>query len=45
MLETSFRSFDYYSGPVPLAQFNIGGNTTDYVDTWLWYTDIDQGCI
>ena len=44
-LETRFRGFDTYAGPVPLAKFNIGGNNVDFIDTWLSYTDTDLGCL
>ena len=45
MLQTRFLGFDYYSGPVPLAKFNTGGDNVDFTDTWLSFTDTDRGCI
>lgn len=44
-LQTSFLGFDYYSGPVPLAKFNTGGDNVNFTDTWLIFTDSDRGCI
>lgn len=45
-IEESFKGYDYYDGPVPLAKFEIAGNESDSTDTWIaGYTDTDLGCI
>jgi hypothetical protein len=43
-VEETWIVFDYYDGPVPLAQFNFAGNEYPYSDRLVSTVDTDLGC-
>lgn len=43
-LVTTWTGWDLYTGRVPQAKNNIGGNDEGFTETWHDFTDTDLGC-